>query len=177
MIALKTKSKTLSLNRTANPNATAKMALTRGKTMYKPAQRKQRAKSVAQISAAKEKAERALGMEHAQKWLSRSFPRIFDVNNVVPLEVGIRERILAEHKKAGGSETLGFGINPIKRYLRKWTNRASYIKKLTDTDLYRRSINGTIAGEVTDHQADVAKKTLDKIKQQQKKRKEKQSHR
>ena len=99
----------------------------------------------------------------ATKWLMSNYPKIFNQHRLVPLSVGIHRSLLEAHKKQGGAEKLGFGWNPLKRALRKWTHSTAYIKQLTDTDMLRRGLAGCIAGEVTTQDATAAKKTLARI--------------
>nr|WP_265414278.1 ProQ/FINO family protein [Photobacterium leiognathi] len=116
-----------------------------------------------------EKQQRQDNIEKAQVWLCKTFPKVFNKTRLVPLEIGIHKKIAAVHKDQGGSDALGFGWQPLKRALRKWTSRPAYIRLLTEESLFRRSEVGGIAGEVTEEQAAIAKKAVNKLRAKRKK--------
>ncbi|MEC6833039.1 ProQ/FINO family protein [Photobacterium toruni] len=165
MIESEPKSKTLTLKRDPLKIKTGEKKPVRGKKVYKPTNNSKRHQlSKAKLLDKQEKLQRKQNIEAAQKWLCRTFPKAFNLARLVPLEIGIHKIVMETHKSQGGSAVLGFGWQPIKRALRKWTSRPAYIRLLTEESLFRRSAVGGISGEVTEEQAIFAKIACKKMK-------------
>lgn len=153
MTELKEKSTTLSLNRSnlsCNKSRTVKAFKRNGLKVFRP-------KLSVKDLEKKEKAEKSLKTKKALAWLIKTFPLSFNKNKIVLLSIGIRKEIMQEHKLAGGSKILGFGLNPVKRALRNWTTNLAYLNEASKKQSVRYDLSGSKSGNVTDHEREYSK--------------------
>lgn len=101
---------------------------------------------------------KSVNTKSAMKWLVDTFPQTFNPKNVVILEIGIHRKLLEAHKAAGGAEVLGFGWNPLKRALLKWTSMPIYLRLVAKSNSKRICLDGSFSEVVSDEHRRIAKK-------------------
>lgn len=100
-------------------------------------------------------------------WVYRSWPYLFDKDEVKPLAIGILEQIKAEYDKQGGFDLLGFYRNTaFKKVLSGWVRRKAYQKALIEEGALRYSLSGDPVEAVSEMDKQTAMKRLGNSKKQ-----------
>lgn len=79
-------------------------------------------------------------LKQAFKWLTTTFPIVFDSKNPKPLEINARKVIYEVYEETGGIEVHGFGRAVIKRALTSWTNMIQYKQAVAEPGAKRYGI-------------------------------------
>ncbi|MEH6651278.1 MAG: ProQ/FinO family protein [Motiliproteus sp.] len=92
--------------------------------------------------------------------ISELYPNVFNRDAVKPLKIGIQEELLADEKLSKGK---------IKRALASYVRAPQYYKSLK-TGAARIGLNGEEAGQVTEQEAEHAKKMLKEMREKRQQR-------
>ena len=106
-----------------------------------------------------------------RKWLTSTFPKVFNMDEPKPLAIGIADEIKAAYLAAGGLEVLGFGYHlPVRRVLTKWVRHRLYHEAMTQEGAMRHNLKGQPVEPVSDEHANRANVILISIRKGKKKK-------